>query len=331
MGGRAFPGRAGRACRGGPGGGLDVDDEVDEVVQERGAVLAPPRDGELDLRRVLDVAVDDALELEGAHPGGHHGHPAAGGHEGQQRGRLPRHLGDPRLEAGLAAEVRGGAVEHGVGRVGDELLVLQLVHGHGQVHGEGAEGGQRHHERLAGDHPVLDVRRGHGRAQEGGVEGVLPQPLLHGGGQHLAVQRQGQPGHRLLRPAHDPRHHPVGGRAGEADPQHARGPLPHLVDVGLEGLDLVDDPPPAVQEHLAGGGEVHPPGGPVQQPHAELLLELADLLGQRRLGHVQALGGAAEVALLGHGDEVVELPDLHRGTWPFRSVGGVVVDRHPSY
>ena len=45
----------------------------------------------------------------------------------------------------------------------------------------------------------------------------------------------------------------------------------------------------------------------------------------------KALGGAAEVALLGHGDEVVELPDLHRGTWPFRSVGGVVVDRHPSY
>jgi hypothetical protein len=49
----------------------------------------------------------------------------------------------------------------------------------------------------------------------------------------------------------------------------------------------------------------------MKQVHAELGLELADLLGQRRLGHVQPLRGAAEVTLLGDSDEVPEVSQIH--------------------
>jgi hypothetical protein len=38
---------------------------------------------------------------------------------------------------------------------------------------------------------------------------------------------------------------------------------------------------------------------------------LADLLGQRRLGHVQTGRRAAEVPLLGDGDEVPQMAQLH--------------------
>ena len=60
-----------------------------------------------------------------------------------------------------------------------------------------------------------------------------------------------------------------------------------------------------------GVGQVDPARGPVQQGDAELGLELADLLGQRRLGHVQPFGGPPEVPLLGDGHEVAQVAELH--------------------
>jgi hypothetical protein len=50
----------------------------------------------------------------------------------------------------------------------------------------------------------------------------------------------------------------------------------------------------------------------VQQRHAELGLEPPDLLRERRLGDVQPVGGAAEMALLGDGDERAQVSELHR-------------------
>ena len=67
----------------------------------------------------------------------------------------------------------------------------------------------------------------------------------------------------------------------------------------------------ALEQHLAGGRELDAARRPVEQRLAELGLEAPDLLRQRRLGDVQPLGGAAEVPLLGHGDEVAQVPELH--------------------
>ncbi len=65
------------------------------------------------------------------------------------------------------------------------------------------------------------------------------------------------------------------------------------------------------QEHGPGRGQLDLALVAQQQRRADLLLELADLLAQRRLGHVQALRGTAEVQLLGDGDEVAQVAELH--------------------
>ena len=53
------------------------------------------------------------------------------------------------------------------------------------------------------------------------------------------------------------------------------------------------------------------PGTPVEEHHAELVLEQADLARQRGLGQVQAGGGLGEALLLGHGQGVGQLVQLH--------------------
>ena len=50
---------------------------------------------------------------------------------------------------------------------------------------------------------------------------------------------------------------------------------------------------------------------PVEEHHAQLLLQQADLARQRRLGQVQAGGGAGEAPLLGHRQGVGQLVQLH--------------------
>ena len=48
-----------------------------------------------------------------------------------------------------------------------------------------------------------------------------------------------------------------------------------------------------------------------EQRRVDLALERADLLAERRLLHVQLLGRAGDVALVGDGDEVAEMAQFH--------------------
>ena len=50
---------------------------------------------------------------------------------------------------------------------------------------------------------------------------------------------------------------------------------------------------------------------PVEEEHAQLVLEQADLPRQRGLGQVQAGGGLREALLLRHGQGVRQLVELH--------------------
>ena len=61
------------------------------------------------------------------------------------------------------------------------------------------------------------------------------------------------------------------------------------------------------QQRATGRRQRDPARAAREELDAELALEPADALAQRRLSHVQALGGAAEVELLRHGDEVPEV------------------------
>jgi len=64
------------------------------------------------------------------------------------------------------------------------------------------------------------------------------------------------------------------------------------------------------EQCVAGIGEFNWAPGPVDQFHSELAFQLLNLLTQRRLGDVESLRGAAEVAFLGHGDEVAKQAHL---------------------
>ena len=66
-----------------------------------------------------------------------------------------------------------------------------------------------------------------------------------------------------------------------------------------------------LQQRLAGLRELHAAGRALQQRHAELLLEPGDRGAERLLGDVHAGGRAREVQLLGDGDEVAQVPQLH--------------------
>jgi hypothetical protein len=50
--------------------------------------------------------------------------------------------------------------------------------------------------------------------------------------------------------------------------------------------------------------------------HVELFLELLDRHAERGLRHEAGLGGAAEVPLAGHGDDVLQLGEGHEAIVP---------------
>jgi hypothetical protein len=68
----------------------------------------------------------------------------------------------------------------------------------------------------------------------------------------------------------------------------------------------------------AGGGEADARVA-LEQPGVEVGLELGQLLAERRLGDRQAQGGAAEVELLGEGDDRAQVAELHDGSKCSRS------------
>jgi hypothetical protein len=67
----------------------------------------------------------------------------------------------------------------------------------------------------------------------------------------------------------------------------------------------------AVEEDLAGAGEPDGSRGAGEEGVAEDLFELADLLGEWRLGEMEANGGATEVELFGDCDKVTEMAKLY--------------------
>jgi hypothetical protein len=71
------------------------------------------------------------------------------------------------------------------------------------------------------------------------------------------------------------------------------------------------DPARVVDELEAGGRQLHAFGAAHQQCQPQLVLEPADLLRQRRLGDVDVLRRAPEMAVADDRGEVLELAQLH--------------------
>ena len=77
----------------------------------------------------------------------------------------------------------------------------------------------------------------------------------------------------------------------------------HPLRGGQQLTRVVEEPLPTWREHDV-------PAVADEQREAEVVLELADLLGQRRLADVQAGRGLPEVQLVGDGDEVPHQPEI---------------------
>jgi hypothetical protein len=102
-------------------------------------------------------------------------------------------------------------------------------------------------------------------------------------------------------------------RIGQAADAQARGGLGAgaarrlLCDLGV-----AQHAPRLLEEGAAGTREGDAALAAIEELDPELLLELADLLAHRRLGDVQTLRCLAKVQLLRDGDEVPQMPELHR-------------------
>ena len=98
------------------------------------------------------------------------------------------------------------------------------------------------------------------------------------------------------------------GTDGEMPPGHPRE-RPRL---GPRGLDVGQDPLHEREQGTAIGGEGDPPltRAPVEEDDAELVLEQADLAGERGLREVEAVSGPGEALLLRHGQGVGQLVQL---------------------
>ena len=109
-----------------------------------------------------------------------------------------------------------------------------------------------------------------------------------------------QPHVRLRMPAHELLHvaaHVMQPDGVDRRHAHSAGHLlverPHLI---LEGIVGGDDLPAAVEERLAFGRGRERPGGPVDEPHAEVGFELAHHLAGRRLRNAVFGGSLGEAA-----------------------------------
>src|ERR1700674_4748552 len=85
------------------------------------------------------------------------------------------------------------------------------------------------------------------------------------------------------------------------------------------GIDLRQRQPGLVEEDTASGREFDAPHAPDHKLSANLVLEIPHLPAQGRLSRVQSpFGRNRQAALLGDGDEITKMSQLHERPMPWR-------------
>lgn len=100
---------------------------------------------------------------------------------------------------------------------------------------------------------------------------------------------------------------------GVADVSHAQSAFLAAPKAAAEVLEPVRVPQQGRglgEEDAAVRGEAQALLAALEQGQAQVLLQLGDLPAQWRLGDVQAIGGPADVFLLGHGHEIAKLSQV---------------------
>ena len=250
--------------------------------------------------------------VAGQRDGRHDGGAETGGHEGEDARHLAALADEVRLDLRLQA-----------GRQGDRPEVVALPEHH-QVEavevtdpdppaaGEGVVGRGGQHQWVVEERRRHHQRVGHRQHDEGQVDlarGDLGHQLVRACLHHRQVDAAVAGVELDERRGQHARDEAGRGADGEMAPGHARqGP-----GLGPGGLDVGHDALHERQQGAAVGGEGDPPlpRAPVEEDDAELVLEQADLTGERGLGQVQPGGRPGEALLLRHGQGVGQLVQLH--------------------
>ncbi len=102
---------------------------------------------------------------------------------------------------------------------------------------------------------------------------------------------------------------------GDADLAHRL--VGHVADVRLGGAQAAEQRLGVLIEAPAGRGRLHPAGQAGEQLHAQVRLQVGDVVADRGLGDVAVLGGVGKVLLFEHRAEVLQLSHVHRIGPPF--------------
>jgi hypothetical protein len=105
-----------------------------------------------------------------------------------------------------------------------------------------------------------------------------------------------------------------GNGGNDADGDGTTGELLAFDDVAFGGFQFAKDGVGAREKRLPKLGEPDGAAEAVEEAGAEFILQLEDLLGERRLGYVRLFRSAAERASLSYGAEVTELVEFHKRT-----------------
>ncbi|WP_254665314.1 hypothetical protein [Stenotrophomonas sp. HMSC10F06] len=132
--------------------------------------------------------------------------------------------------------------------------------------------------------------------------------LLLGGG---LPHREGDARVELAKVAQRLQQRGIGGDVDEGQGQVALHALGHAARLGDALLQRLHSSARGLKEGCPRRCQRDAARGALEQRGSDGALQLADGLAQRRLRHVQPLGGAIEVQLLGHGNELLEQAGLY--------------------
>ncbi len=225
---------------------------------------------------------------------------------------LVRFLRDARGEPRAQAVAHDEVVEHEarLARKHHEGLAGKSCGRHALQRAQRMARGQGKDEVLGQDGFGGELRLGDRRAQQPDLDVALQERrVLLGQGQLAKAELHAR--ERRGEVAQDQRKQRVRG-GGEI----AHGQAPDFAAPGAPrelggGAGAREDGVGFLQERGAGVGERHAALRALEQPHPELALEVHDRLRERRLRHGEAPRGAAEMQLVGEGDEVAKGAKLH--------------------
>jgi hypothetical protein len=166
------------------------------------------------------------------------------------------------------------------------------------------------HRALVADRHDPKVRDRCGQARNGEVDPAVSHAFEQVA-RAARLERDADSRRHRGEAAQQPGHRHRDGVGEVADPKAADRPLVGLPRGALGDVCLYEDAPRLVEHRGAGVGERDAAMVAVEQPDAQLRLELAHLLADGRLGDVQALGGPPEVQFFCDGHEVAEMPEFH--------------------